>query len=69
MLSVLLRMGINAGFSVLSGGALGGYIEQSELSAKNSRGRGDKLNASLRAGIGENGSAVASADLAGVRLE
>ena len=49
MLSVLLRMGINAGFSVLSGGALGGYIEQSQLSAKNSRGRGDKLNMSIRA--------------------
>ena len=69
MLSVLLRMGINAGFTVLSGGALGGYVEQSELSANDTRRRGDKLNASLRAGLGENGSAVASADLAGIRLE
>lgn len=69
MLSVLLRMGINAGFTVLSGGALGGYIEQSELSAKDTRRRGDKLNASLRGGVGESGSVVASADIAGIRLE
>ena len=68
ILSVLLRMGINAGFTVLSGGALGGYVEQSELSANDSR-RGDKLNASIRGSVGESGSLVASADLAGIRLE
>lgn len=69
MLSVLLRMGINAGFTVLSGGALGGYVEQSQLSANDTRRTGDKLNASLRGGVGESGSLVASADVAGIRLE
>ncbi len=29
--SVLLRMGISAGFSIFSAGALGGYMEQSKL--------------------------------------
>ncbi|NRH20998.1 hypothetical protein HOO68_03060 [Candidatus Gracilibacteria bacterium] len=69
--SVLLRIGISAGFSVFSGGIMGGYIEQGKLDVKNGKTTRDGLNLTAKTGVGKEGSASAAAsiDLAGIRLE
>lgn len=69
--SVLLRIGISAGFSVFSGGIMGGYIEQGKLDVKDGETARDGFNLTAKMPIWQewSASAAASIDLAGIRLE
>lgn len=64
--SALMRIGVSAGFTVLSQGMLMGYMESTKLTHKDPQGvlGSDGLNLSVRKDIGRSGgSIVGSVDL------
>lgn len=69
IVGVLMRLGISAGVSVLSGGLLHAYAENTELSTDTGILGSDPLNLSLNKTIGMNGGGIeGNVDVGGIRI-
>ena len=69
MVSALLRIGVLVPFSIMSGGTIGGYMEQGKLDIENGKLSKDGMSLTAKTGVGKEGSVAGSLDVVGARLE